>query len=258
MEALATVRLERATATAGRTLSGGQRQRVALARALVNRPRGAAARRAARRPRPQAARADAGRAQGDPARGRHHVRLRHPRPGGGADDERPDRRVQRAAGSSRSATPAEVYEQPATRVRGRLRRHVEPARGPGGAQRCSGTGTGVASGPRRSGSVGTGGTASDTARSPRDGRGARGGLRRVGHTVPRAPRRRRDAPALVRRTRGLAADDAVGRGDRVQVACEEVDTTTRSRTDAPAATVRPRSTAPPRTGAGRCPQGGNT
>ena len=47
---------------------------------------GAAARRAARRPRPQAARADAGRAQGDPARRRHHVRVRHPRPGGGADD----------------------------------------------------------------------------------------------------------------------------------------------------------------------------
>ena len=56
---------------------------------------GAAARRAARRPGPQAARADAGRAQGHPARGRHHLRLRHARPGGGADDERPHRRVQR-------------------------------------------------------------------------------------------------------------------------------------------------------------------
>ena len=56
---------------------------------------GAAARRAARRPRPQAAPADAGRAQGDPARRRHHLRLRHPRPGGGADDERPDRGLQR-------------------------------------------------------------------------------------------------------------------------------------------------------------------
>ena len=73
---------------------------------------GAAARRAARRARPQAARGDAGRAQGDPARRRHHLRLRHPRPGGGADDERPDRGVQRRAGSSRSATPAEIYEQP--------------------------------------------------------------------------------------------------------------------------------------------------
>ena len=78
-----------------RQLSGGQRQRVALARALVNRPEGAAARRAARRPRPQAARADAGGAQGDPARRRHHLPLRHPRPGGGADPLRPHRRVQR-------------------------------------------------------------------------------------------------------------------------------------------------------------------
>ena len=64
---------------------------------------GAPARRAARRPRPQAARADAGRAQGDPARRRHHVRLRDARPGGGADDERPHRRLQRRCASSRSA-----------------------------------------------------------------------------------------------------------------------------------------------------------
>ena len=56
---------------------------------------GAAARRAARRPRPEAARADAGRAQADPGRGRDHLRLRHPRPGGGADDVRPDRGLQR-------------------------------------------------------------------------------------------------------------------------------------------------------------------
>ena len=68
------------------------------ARALVNRPTGAAARRAARRARPQAARRDADRAQADPARGRHHLRVRHPRPGGGAHDERPDRRLQRGPG----------------------------------------------------------------------------------------------------------------------------------------------------------------
>ena len=52
---------------------------------------GAAARRAARRPRPEAAQGPADRAEADPARGRDHLRLRHPRPGGGADDERPDR-----------------------------------------------------------------------------------------------------------------------------------------------------------------------
>ena len=56
---------------------------------------GAAARRAARGARPQAARADAGRAQGHPARRRHHLPVRHPRPGGGAHADRPDRRVQR-------------------------------------------------------------------------------------------------------------------------------------------------------------------
>ena len=58
-------------------------------------PAGAPARRAARRAGPQAAPADAGGAQAHPARGRDHVRLRDPRPGGGADDERPHRRLQR-------------------------------------------------------------------------------------------------------------------------------------------------------------------
>ena len=62
------------------------------ARAGARQPaRGAAARRAAGRARPEAAQGDAGRAEGDPARGRHHVPLRHARPGGGARDVRPDR-----------------------------------------------------------------------------------------------------------------------------------------------------------------------
>ena len=87
------------------------------ARARARQPaRRAAARRAARRARPQAAQADAGGAQGDPARGRDHVPLRHPRPGGGARDVRPHRGHERrrrravrhargglrAAGASRS------------------------------------------------------------------------------------------------------------------------------------------------------------
>ena len=75
-----------------RQMSGGQQQRVALARALVNRPVGAAARRAARRTRPQAPPGDADRAEAAAEPGRHHVRLRHPRPGGGAVDVRPHRR----------------------------------------------------------------------------------------------------------------------------------------------------------------------
>ena len=86
-------------------LSGGQQQRVALARALVNLPEGPAARRAARRARPEAAQGPADRAEADPARGRDHLRLRDPRPGGGADDVRPDRGDERAAASSRSAAP---------------------------------------------------------------------------------------------------------------------------------------------------------
>ena len=54
-------------------------------------PQRAAARRAARRAGPQAAPGHADRAQAHPARGRDHVHLRDPRPGGSADDERPDR-----------------------------------------------------------------------------------------------------------------------------------------------------------------------
>ena len=62
---------------------------------------GAAAGRAARRPRREAAQAAADRAEGAPAAGRHHVHLRDARPGRGADDERPHRRDERTAGSSR-------------------------------------------------------------------------------------------------------------------------------------------------------------
>ena len=56
-------------------------------------PARAAARRAARRARPEAAPGDADRAEVDPARAERadHLRLRHPRPGRGADDERPHR-----------------------------------------------------------------------------------------------------------------------------------------------------------------------
>ena len=46
---------------------------------------------------------------------RHHLRLRHPRPGRGAVDGRPRRRLQRGPASSRSARPEEVYERPRTR-----------------------------------------------------------------------------------------------------------------------------------------------
>jgi hypothetical protein len=53
---------------------------------------GAVAGRAAGRAGPEAAQADAGRADTHPAPGRHHLRLRHARPGRGAGDVRPHRR----------------------------------------------------------------------------------------------------------------------------------------------------------------------
>ena len=65
----------------------------------------AAARRAARRARPQAARGDADRAEAAAEPARHHVRVRHPRPGRGDGHERPHRdharRPHRAARRSR-------------------------------------------------------------------------------------------------------------------------------------------------------------
>ena len=92
-------------------------------------PDGAAARRAARRAGPQAAPGDAARAQAHPGRDRRrdHVRLRDPRPGGGADDERSRRRVlQRPPRADRHA--GRDLRAPGQRVRRRLRRHVERLR----------------------------------------------------------------------------------------------------------------------------------
>src|SRR5581483_2181 len=87
----------------------------------------AAPRRAARRARPQAPAGDAGRAQADPGAGRDHVRLRHPRPGGGADDERPDRRVR--PGPDRAGRVAHGGLRAAgERVRRGVRRRLERAR----------------------------------------------------------------------------------------------------------------------------------
>ena len=78
----------------------------------------------------------------DPVRGRHHVRLRHARPGGGADDERPPGRVRRR--EDRAGRRARGgLRAPGDRVRGRLRRHVERARArraaasPSGPRRCA-------------------------------------------------------------------------------------------------------------------------
>ncbi len=93
---------------------------------------GAAARRAAGRARPQAAPRDADRAEADAARARHHLRLRDPRPGGGADDERPHRGLPRRPGRA-GRHPRRALRGAVDPVRRRLRRHLEPAGGRGGA-----------------------------------------------------------------------------------------------------------------------------
>ena len=67
---------------------------------------GAAAGRAAGRARREAAKGAADRAEGAAAAGRHHVHLRHARPGGGAHHERPDRRDERRPGRAGGAAVA--------------------------------------------------------------------------------------------------------------------------------------------------------
>ena len=123
-EALEMVRLEAYGARKPSQLSGGQRQRSrSPAPSSTARP---PPRRAARRARPQAAPADADRAEVDPARGRHHVRVRDARPGEALTMS--DRiAVFNEGRIEQVGPPAEVYEHP-ERVHRRLRRRLERAR----------------------------------------------------------------------------------------------------------------------------------
>ena len=86
---------------------------------------GAAARRAARRARPEAPQGPADRAQADPAGDRDHVRLRHPRPGGGADDVRPDRGHEPRRGRA-GRDPRGGLRAARDDVRRRVHRRLEP------------------------------------------------------------------------------------------------------------------------------------
>ena len=109
---------------------GSALRRPAPARRPGSRPgqpaQGAPPRRAARRARPQAPRGDADRAQGDPGPGRHHVRVRHPRPGGGAHHEQSPGRLQ--PGQDRADRFAgRRLRASGHHVRCRFRRHVQPA-----------------------------------------------------------------------------------------------------------------------------------
>ena len=110
----------RRPAAAGRAGAGA---RAAAARA--------AARRAARRARRQAAQDPPGRAQGAAVGARDHVRVRHPRSGGGAHDERPDRGDEQGPGRAGGVAAVDLRGAD-DGVRGRVPRRVEPARGGGG------------------------------------------------------------------------------------------------------------------------------
>ena len=100
-------------------LSGGQRQRVAMGRAMGARSGGLPVRRTAVEPGCPAARPDAPGDQEAAPGGRHHDRLRDPRPDRGDDPRRPDRH------HARRPHPADRHAD-----RGSIRESGDPVRRP--------------------------------------------------------------------------------------------------------------------------------
>ena len=113
-EALPLVRLEGYGSRKPVQLSGGQRQRVALRAPSSTRPVCSCSTSRSARSTSSSAEQMQVELKADPAGHRHHLPVRHARPGRGADDERPDRCLQRGRGSSRCGTPEEIYERPRT------------------------------------------------------------------------------------------------------------------------------------------------
>ena len=85
-------------------------------------------------------------------RGRHHLHLRDPRPGGGAHDERPHGRLQPAAASSRSARRPRSTSSPATAFVAGFVGTSNLLRGDAARGRSSARTARSPSGPRRSAS----------------------------------------------------------------------------------------------------------
>ena len=124
-ELLEVVRLTEFAQRKPAQLSGGQQQRVALARALVNypsallldEPLGALDLKLR-----QAMQFELKRIQREVG---HHLRLRHPRSGGSADDERPHRRDERRSGRA-DRHPGRDLRPAGHRLRRRLHRPGQP------------------------------------------------------------------------------------------------------------------------------------
>ena len=189
---------EGAAAGSRRPEAGAAVGRPAAARRARARDRQRAAgppsRRAARRARPQAAPGDADLPQGIAARPGHHVRLRHARPGRGADDERPARRLQRRDRSNRSARRPR-----STSIR---RRSSSPA-----SSACP-TCWSATAGASRSGRRRFGWSTRPEARASRERAGGR--LRRHGHALRRRPRCGRRARRRPAEPRDVLAGGARG------------------------------------------------